>query len=54
MGMMEGLTHYYKSTFKMPPPSEDCLYLNIYTPNDREKESKLPVRIVTKEYSEQQ
>ncbi|PIO40670.1 hypothetical protein AB205_0056290 [Aquarana catesbeiana] len=45
MGMMEGLTHYYKSTFKMPPPSEDCLYLNIYTPNDREKESKLPVMV---------
>lgn len=53
MGMMEGLTHYYKSTFTMPLPSEDCLYLNIYTPSDRKKKSKLPVRIGTKEYCEQ-
>ncbi|XP_018418383.1 PREDICTED: fatty acyl-CoA hydrolase precursor, medium chain-like [Nanorana parkeri] len=42
-GFLEGLRNYYKTTFKMPPVSEDCLYLNIFTPSDRETNSKLPV-----------
>ncbi|XP_071973227.1 fatty acyl-CoA hydrolase precursor, medium chain-like isoform X2 [Engystomops pustulosus] len=29
----------------MPPVSEDCLYLNVYTPRDRDVESKLPVMV---------
>ncbi|XP_073469296.1 fatty acyl-CoA hydrolase precursor, medium chain-like isoform X3 [Aquarana catesbeiana] len=41
--IMEGIASYYKSPFKMPPLSEDCLYLNIFTPSDRDKKSKLPV-----------
>ncbi|CAI9570774.1 unnamed protein product [Staurois parvus] len=45
MGIMEGLINYYKTSFKIPPFSEDCLYLNIYTPSNREKESKLPVMV---------
>ncbi|XP_069822443.1 fatty acyl-CoA hydrolase precursor, medium chain-like [Dendropsophus ebraccatus] len=38
-----------KGFFKVPPPipplSEDCLYLNIFTPADREMDSKLPVMV---------
>ncbi|XP_044125309.1 fatty acyl-CoA hydrolase precursor, medium chain-like isoform X2 [Bufo gargarizans] len=29
----------------MPPISEDCLYMNVYTPADRHKKSKLPVML---------
>ncbi|XP_044125310.1 fatty acyl-CoA hydrolase precursor, medium chain-like [Bufo gargarizans] len=30
-------------SLQMPPISEDCLYMNVYTPADRSKKSKLPV-----------
>ncbi|XP_040266541.1 fatty acyl-CoA hydrolase precursor, medium chain-like isoform X2 [Bufo bufo] len=33
----------YRSSPVMPPISEDCLYMNVYTPADRHKKSKLPV-----------
>ncbi|XP_066438844.1 fatty acyl-CoA hydrolase precursor, medium chain-like [Eleutherodactylus coqui] len=39
-GMMEGS---FQSSFKLPPSSEDCLYLNVFTPSDRDPKSKLPV-----------
>ncbi|XP_056384115.1 carboxylesterase 5A-like [Hyla sarda] len=29
----------------LPPFSEDCLYLNIYTPADKEKQTRLPVMV---------
>ncbi|XP_063294085.1 carboxylesterase 5A-like isoform X1 [Pelobates fuscus] len=35
----------FRAEFKVPPISEDCLYLNIYTPGDRDKDSKLPVMV---------
>ncbi|XP_066438788.1 fatty acyl-CoA hydrolase precursor, medium chain-like [Eleutherodactylus coqui] len=38
--MMEGS---FQSPFKMPRSSEDCLYLNVFTPADRDPKSKLPV-----------
>ncbi|XP_066439944.1 fatty acyl-CoA hydrolase precursor, medium chain-like [Eleutherodactylus coqui] len=34
---------YYQSSFKLPPSSEDCLYLNVFTPSHRHLKSKLPV-----------
>ncbi|XP_069822379.1 fatty acyl-CoA hydrolase precursor, medium chain-like [Dendropsophus ebraccatus] len=43
--LMSGIGEYYQSPFKMPKPSEDCLYLNVFTPKDRDKNSKLPVMI---------
>lgn len=30
----------------VPEISEDCLYLNIYTPANRTRDAKLPVRTV--------
>ncbi|XP_075043884.1 fatty acyl-CoA hydrolase precursor, medium chain-like [Mixophyes fleayi] len=41
----EGIAKMYKSPFKMPPLSEDCLYLNVFTPTDRARDSKLPVLV---------
>ncbi|KAG9461810.1 hypothetical protein GDO78_015676, partial [Eleutherodactylus coqui] len=38
--MFEG---YFQSSFELPPSSEDCLYLNVFTPADRDPKSKLPV-----------
>ncbi|XP_044125241.1 fatty acyl-CoA hydrolase precursor, medium chain-like [Bufo gargarizans] len=35
----------YQSSIVLPPASEDCLYLNVYTPADRHKESTLPVMV---------
>ncbi|KAM5137970.1 fatty acyl-CoA hydrolase precursor, medium chain-like [Mantella aurantiaca] len=44
--VMEGFVDLYKTAFRMPPVSEDCLYLNVFTPSDREKEgSRLPVMV---------
>ncbi|XP_044131027.1 fatty acyl-CoA hydrolase precursor, medium chain-like [Bufo gargarizans] len=40
---MNGVGKYYQSSFKMPRTSEDCLYLNVFAPADRDKQSKLPV-----------
>ncbi|XP_071973228.1 fatty acyl-CoA hydrolase precursor, medium chain-like isoform X1 [Engystomops pustulosus] len=42
---LDGLSEYYQSSFKMPRASEDCLYLNVYTPRDRDVKSKLPVMV---------
>ncbi|XP_063801694.1 fatty acyl-CoA hydrolase precursor, medium chain-like isoform X3 [Pseudophryne corroboree] len=33
----------YKTPFELPPLSEDCLYLNVFTPTDRARNSPLPV-----------
>ncbi|XP_075694470.1 fatty acyl-CoA hydrolase precursor, medium chain-like isoform X1 [Rhinoderma darwinii] len=41
--IMIGIGEYYQTPFKMPKSSEDCLYLNVFTPADRDKKSKLPV-----------
>ncbi|XP_069595472.1 fatty acyl-CoA hydrolase precursor, medium chain-like [Ranitomeya imitator] len=35
----------YQSSFQLPRTSEDCLYLNVFTPADRDKKSKLPVMV---------
>ncbi|XP_073515807.1 fatty acyl-CoA hydrolase precursor, medium chain-like isoform X2 [Phyllobates terribilis] len=43
---MRELGEYYQASFKLPRSSEDCLYLNVFTPADREKKSKLPVMVV--------
>ncbi|XP_069822381.1 fatty acyl-CoA hydrolase precursor, medium chain-like [Dendropsophus ebraccatus] len=42
---MNGLGKYYQTSLKMPKPSEDCLYLNVFTPTDRDKKSELPVMV---------
>ncbi|KAG9464267.1 hypothetical protein GDO78_020223 [Eleutherodactylus coqui] len=34
---------HYQSSFKLPRSSEDCLYLNVFTPANRNPKSKLPV-----------
>ncbi|KAG9469583.1 hypothetical protein GDO78_020154 [Eleutherodactylus coqui] len=39
----EMMVQYYQSSFKMPRSSEDCLYLNVFTPAKRDSKSKLPV-----------
>ncbi|XP_069595468.1 fatty acyl-CoA hydrolase precursor, medium chain-like isoform X3 [Ranitomeya imitator] len=35
----------YPSSSRLPRSSEDCLYLNVFTPADRDKKSKLPVMV---------
>ncbi|XP_063801693.1 fatty acyl-CoA hydrolase precursor, medium chain-like isoform X2 [Pseudophryne corroboree] len=35
----------YKTPFELPPLSEDCLYLNVFTPTDRARNSPLPVMV---------
>ncbi|XP_073411039.1 fatty acyl-CoA hydrolase precursor, medium chain-like [Dendrobates tinctorius] len=42
---MKGLAVFYQSSLQLPRSSEDCLYLNVYTPADRVKKSKLPVMV---------
>ncbi|XP_073411054.1 fatty acyl-CoA hydrolase precursor, medium chain-like isoform X2 [Dendrobates tinctorius] len=42
---MKGSVVYYQSSLQLPRSSEDCLYLNVYTPADRDKKSKLPVMV---------
>ncbi|XP_063294860.1 fatty acyl-CoA hydrolase precursor, medium chain-like [Pelobates fuscus] len=39
------MTEAFRAECTVPPLSEDCLYLNIYTPGDRDKDSKLPVMV---------
>ncbi|XP_066438783.1 fatty acyl-CoA hydrolase precursor, medium chain-like isoform X1 [Eleutherodactylus coqui] len=41
--MSEMLEGYYQSSFKLPRCSENCLYLNVFTPAKRDPKSKLPV-----------
>ncbi|XP_063294094.1 fatty acyl-CoA hydrolase precursor, medium chain-like [Pelobates fuscus] len=41
--LMEEVKKHFKIETPSPPFSEDCLYINIFTPGDREKNSKLPV-----------
>ncbi|XP_073515809.1 fatty acyl-CoA hydrolase precursor, medium chain-like [Phyllobates terribilis] len=41
--IMKGEAEYYQTSLQLPRSSEDCLYLNVFTPADRDKESKLPV-----------
>ncbi|XP_075045382.1 fatty acyl-CoA hydrolase precursor, medium chain-like [Mixophyes fleayi] len=43
--VMEGFAKMWKSPLKMPPLSEDCLYLNVFTPTDRARDAKLPVMV---------
>ncbi|XP_051787423.1 fatty acyl-CoA hydrolase precursor, medium chain-like isoform X4 [Erpetoichthys calabaricus] len=42
---IEKLLEEVKLTFQIPVVSEDCLYLNIYTPAEFNKESRLPVMV---------
>lgn len=42
---MEKLLEAVKVKFTLPPVSEDCLYLNIFTPTDRVKGEALPVMV---------
>ncbi|XP_053575187.1 pyrethroid hydrolase Ces2e [Bombina bombina] len=35
----------YQSDIEIPPMSEDCLFLNVFTPANREKHSKFPVMV---------
>ncbi|KAM9302214.1 fatty acyl-CoA hydrolase precursor, medium chain-like [Gastrophryne carolinensis] len=35
----------FKSSFQIPPVSEDCLYLNVFTPSHRQRGLKLPVMV---------
>lgn len=43
--VLEQMSSFFNMSLTLPPLSEDCLYLNIYTPADREKDSKLPVMV---------
>ncbi|KAM9302213.1 fatty acyl-CoA hydrolase precursor, medium chain-like [Gastrophryne carolinensis] len=36
---------HFQSNFEIPPVSEDCLYLNVFTPSHREEGSNLPVMV---------
>ncbi|KAG8437415.1 hypothetical protein GDO86_008204 [Hymenochirus boettgeri] len=42
---MKQLIKIFNVEFTLPSMSEDCLYLNVYTPADRKKNSKLPVMV---------
>ncbi|KAM4636009.1 fatty acyl-CoA hydrolase precursor, medium chain-like [Discoglossus pictus] len=42
---MEALMQFLMAEFQIPPVSEDCLYLNVFTPANRKKNSKLPVMV---------
>ncbi|XP_053557320.1 pyrethroid hydrolase Ces2e [Bombina bombina] len=41
----EKLNEYFQSNFEIPPVSEDCLFLNIFTPANQENDLKLPVMV---------
>ncbi|KAM3920334.1 pyrethroid hydrolase Ces2e-like [Leptodactylus fuscus] len=43
--VMEQMMSFFKASVSIPPLSEDCLYLNIFTPADRKNDSKLPVMV---------
>ncbi|CAI9588172.1 unnamed protein product [Staurois parvus] len=42
---MESMIDMIKATIKLPNVSEDCLYLNVFTPADRGQDAKLPVMV---------
>uniref|UniRef100_A0A8C5N3Q3 Carboxylic ester hydrolase n=1 Tax=Leptobrachium leishanense TaxID=445787 RepID=A0A8C5N3Q3_9ANUR len=42
---MESIKAILKADVAFPPLSEDCLYLNVFTPQDRQSHSKLPVMV---------
>ncbi|KAM4636907.1 uncharacterized protein O3C94_017929 [Discoglossus pictus] len=41
----ERINEFFRANVEIPPVSEDCLYLNVFTPANREKQSKLPVMV---------
>uniref|UniRef100_A0A8C5MYQ1 Carboxylic ester hydrolase n=1 Tax=Leptobrachium leishanense TaxID=445787 RepID=A0A8C5MYQ1_9ANUR len=43
--LMESFRHLFNITTEFPPLSEDCLFLNVFTPRDRQSASKLPVMV---------
>ncbi|XP_063801980.1 putative inactive carboxylesterase 4 isoform X2 [Pseudophryne corroboree] len=43
--IMEQLLELFKARITSPPMSEDCLYLNIFSPADREQNARLPVMV---------
>ncbi|XP_018431316.1 PREDICTED: cocaine esterase-like, partial [Nanorana parkeri] len=43
--IMKNLIDVFKAKFVIPPTSEDCLYLNVFTPGDRGQDAKLPVMV---------
>eukprot|EP00079_Xenopus_tropicalis_P013897 XP_002943465.2 PREDICTED: carboxylesterase 5A-like [Xenopus tropicalis] len=43
--IMEKSVTVFKANSVLPPVSEDCLYLNIFTPAGREENGKLPVMV---------
>ncbi|PIO33449.1 hypothetical protein AB205_0208940, partial [Aquarana catesbeiana] len=45
MEAMGSLIDLIKAKLKLPPTSEDCLYLNVFTPADRGQNAKLPVMV---------
>lgn len=44
MKLMRDLLDTFGLVVELPEISEDCLYLNIYTPANRADNAKLPVR----------
>ncbi|KAM4614476.1 fatty acyl-CoA hydrolase precursor, medium chain-like [Discoglossus pictus] len=42
---MEKFSEIFKADFKLPAMSEDCLFLNVFTPANRDKNSRLPVMV---------
>ncbi|XP_053557388.1 fatty acyl-CoA hydrolase precursor, medium chain [Bombina bombina] len=44
-GMIQKILDFLKVELNFPPVTEDCLYLNVFTPADRQHHSKLPVMV---------
>ncbi|XP_063801690.1 carboxylesterase 5A-like isoform X2 [Pseudophryne corroboree] len=42
---LQGMKDDFKGNLEIPPVSEDCLYLNVFTLADREENLKLPVMV---------
>ncbi|XP_068115726.1 fatty acyl-CoA hydrolase precursor, medium chain-like isoform X2 [Hyperolius riggenbachi] len=42
---LEDFKQYLQGSLTLPPISEDCLYLNVYTPSDRDPYTKRPVMV---------